>query len=80
MADLNEGIREWLVTGGRVDDSRVLLTDSGERIGVGDRVAPVAASSAARRWSTSGASDVLHAGRSTDNVNQVSSRLIWSYW
>jgi len=39
VADLNQAIRERLVTGGRVDDSRVLVTDSGERIGVGDRVA-----------------------------------------
>jgi hypothetical protein len=39
VADLNQAIRERLVTGGRVDDSRVLVTDSGERIGLGDRVA-----------------------------------------
>ena len=39
VADLNQAIRERLVTAGRVDDSRVLVTDSGERIGVGDRVA-----------------------------------------
>jgi exodeoxyribonuclease V alpha subunit len=39
VADLNQAIRERLVTAGRVDDSRVLVTDNGERIGVGDRVA-----------------------------------------
>ena len=39
VADLNQAIRERLVTAGQVDDSRVLVTDSGERIGVGDRVA-----------------------------------------
>ena len=39
VADLNQAIRERLVTGGRVDDSRVLVNDSGERIGIGDRVA-----------------------------------------
>ena len=41
---------------------------------------PVSASSAARAWSTSGASNLCQAGRSTDNVSQVSSRLNWSYW
>src|SRR5664280_237002 len=41
---------------------------------------PVSASSADRAWSTSGVSDFCQAGRSTDNVSQVSSRLIWSYW
>ena len=39
VADLNQAIRERLVTAGQVDDSRVLVTDGGERIGVGDRVA-----------------------------------------
>ena len=39
VADLNQAIRERLVTAGQVDDSRVLVTDNGERIGVGDRVA-----------------------------------------
>jgi len=39
VADLNQAIRERLVTAGQVDDSRVLATDSSERIGVGDRVA-----------------------------------------
>jgi exodeoxyribonuclease V alpha subunit len=39
VADLNQEIRERLVAAGQVDDSRVLVTDSGERIGVGDRVA-----------------------------------------
>jgi len=39
VADLNQAIRERLVTAGQVDDSRVLITDSGERIGVGDQVA-----------------------------------------
>jgi len=39
VADLNQAIRERLVAAGQVDDSRVLVTDSGERIGVGDRVA-----------------------------------------
>ena len=40
----------------------------------------MSASSAARASSTSGVSDFCQAGRSTDNVSQVSSRLIWSYW
>ncbi|WP_246166204.1 MobF family relaxase [Nocardioides psychrotolerans] len=39
VADLNQAIRERLVTAGKVDDSRVLITDGGERLGVGDRVA-----------------------------------------
>jgi len=39
VADLNQAIRERLVTAGQVDDYRVLVTDSGEQIGVGDRVA-----------------------------------------
>ena len=39
VADLNQAIRERLVTAGQVGDSRVLVTDGGERIGVGDRVA-----------------------------------------
>ena len=39
VADLNQAIRERHVTAGRVDDSRVLVTHGGERIGVGDRVA-----------------------------------------
>jgi len=39
VADLNQAIRERLVTSGKVDDSRVLVTDGGERLGVGDRVA-----------------------------------------
>ncbi len=39
VADLNQVIRERLITAGRVDDSRVLVTDNGERLGIGDRVA-----------------------------------------
>ena len=39
VANLNQAIRERHVTAGQVDDSRVAVTDSGERIGVGDRVA-----------------------------------------
>jgi len=39
VADLSQAIRERLIAAGQVDDSRVLVTDSGERIGVGDRVA-----------------------------------------
>jgi len=39
VADLNQAIRERLITAGRVDDSRVLVTDNGERLGIGDRVA-----------------------------------------
>lgn len=39
VADLNQAIRGRLVTSGKVDDSRVLVTNGGERIGVGDRVA-----------------------------------------
>jgi exodeoxyribonuclease V alpha subunit len=38
-ADLNDAIRERLVAGGRVDDTRVVITRSGQRIGVGDRIA-----------------------------------------
>src|SRR4051794_12149784 len=39
-AALNAAIRERLVTEGRVDDQRVAVTGAGERIGVGDRIAP----------------------------------------
>jgi exodeoxyribonuclease V alpha subunit len=39
VADLNQAIRERLVTAGQVDDSRVIVPDSGERIGVGERAA-----------------------------------------
>ena len=39
VADLNQAIRERQVASGKVDDSRVLVTDGGERVGVGDRVA-----------------------------------------
>jgi len=39
VADLNQAIRQRLVSAGSVDDSRVLITDGGERLGVGDRVA-----------------------------------------
>jgi hypothetical protein len=39
VADLNQAIRERMITAGRVDDSRVLVTDNGERLGIGDRVA-----------------------------------------
>ena len=38
VADLNQAIRERQVASGKVDDSRVLLTNSGERIGIGDKV------------------------------------------
>jgi hypothetical protein len=38
-ATLNASIRDRLVTDGRVDDRRVVVTDGGERIGVGDRIA-----------------------------------------
>jgi len=38
-ADLNDAIRERLVAGGRVDDTRVAITRSGQRIGGGDRIA-----------------------------------------
>jgi len=38
VVDLNQAIRERHVAAGHVDDSRVLVTDGGERIGVGDRV------------------------------------------
>ena len=36
---LNHAIREQRVTAGAVDDTRVLLTRAGERIGVGDQIA-----------------------------------------
>ena len=39
VADLNAAIRERLVASGRVEDRQVVVTDAGERIGVGDRVA-----------------------------------------
>ena len=38
VADLNQAIRERQVGAGKVDDSRVLLTNGGERIGIGDKV------------------------------------------
>ena len=38
-AALNAAIRDRLVTEGRVDDRRVVVTGAGERIGVGDRIA-----------------------------------------
>jgi hypothetical protein len=38
-ATLNAAIRDRLVTDGRVDDRRVVVTGAGERIGVGDRIA-----------------------------------------
>jgi hypothetical protein len=38
-AALNAAIRDRLVTKGRVDDRRVVVTGAGERIGVGDRIA-----------------------------------------
>ncbi|RBY90060.1 TrwC relaxase [Blastococcus sp. TF02A-26] len=38
-AALNAAIRERLVTAGRVDDWRVVVTGTGEQIGVGDRIA-----------------------------------------
>ena len=38
-ATLNAAIRDRLVTEGRVDDRRVVVTGAGERIGVGDRIA-----------------------------------------
>jgi len=39
VADLNHAIRRQLVAEGTVDDTRVLVTRAGERIGVGDKVA-----------------------------------------
>jgi len=39
VAELNGHIRERLVAGGHVDDTRVVTTWAGERIGVGDQVA-----------------------------------------
>ncbi len=39
VADLNHAVRERLVTDGKVEDSRAIVTHDGERIGVGDRVA-----------------------------------------
>jgi len=39
VADLNGSIRERLVAGGHVDDTHVLTTWAGERIGVGDQIA-----------------------------------------
>jgi exodeoxyribonuclease V alpha subunit len=39
VADLNQAVRERLVADGKVDDSRAIVTNDGERIGVGDRVA-----------------------------------------
>ena len=38
VADLNQAIRERHVTAGRVDDSRAIVTNGGERVGVGDKV------------------------------------------
>jgi hypothetical protein len=38
-AELATAIRERLVAGGRVDDTRVAVTGAGQRIGAGDRVA-----------------------------------------
>src|SRR3712207_402599 len=38
--ELNAAIRNRLVTDGRVDDVRVVTTRAGQRIGVGDRIAP----------------------------------------
>jgi len=38
-AALNAAIRDRLVTEGRVDDRREVVTGAGERIGVGDRIA-----------------------------------------
>jgi exodeoxyribonuclease V alpha subunit len=39
VAELNASIRERLVAGGHVDDTKVVTTWAGERIGVGDQVA-----------------------------------------
>jgi len=39
VADLNQAIRERLVADGKVDDLRAIVTNDGERIGVGDRIA-----------------------------------------
>ncbi|HET7355999.1 MAG TPA: AAA family ATPase, partial [Nocardioidaceae bacterium] len=39
VTDLNHAIRQRRVTAGVVDDSRVLVTAAGERVGAGDRVA-----------------------------------------
>ena len=39
VAALNGAIRDRLVTSGLVDDSRVVINEAGERLGVGDRVA-----------------------------------------
>lgn len=38
VADLNQAIRERHVIAGKVDDTRVVVTGGGERIGVGDKV------------------------------------------
>lgn len=38
VAALNGAVRDRLVAAGRVDDRRVVVTEAGERIGVGDRV------------------------------------------
>ncbi|MBN1094019.1 relaxase domain-containing protein [Blastococcus sp. TML/M2B] len=38
-ASLNAAVRDRLVTQGRVDDRRAVVTGAGERIGVGDRIA-----------------------------------------
>ena len=38
VADLNQAIRERHVNAGKVDDTRVIVTGGGERIGVGDKV------------------------------------------
>ena len=38
VTDLNQAIRERHITAGHVEDSRVIITHGGERIGVGDRV------------------------------------------
>jgi thymidine kinase len=39
VAALNATIRDQLIANGRIDDTRVVTTAAGERIGVGDRVA-----------------------------------------
>ncbi len=39
VAALNAAIRARLVTAGRVEDIHVVVTDAGERVGVGDRIA-----------------------------------------
>lgn len=39
VADLNAAIRDHRVTMAKVDDARVAITDGGERLGVGDKIA-----------------------------------------